>query len=90
MKVISMDKLNRDYQPETLVTVSLSEYQANFIADNLNKLNDGRYYDVKADSYILHTESVYDIADVEKPTKFEFNLYGLNAIPNIKELIGII
>jgi len=87
MKVIQKDNLNRDYQPERLITVSIDADTAKLIADNLNNSpQDCYFYQVVGDDYVLNLDSMYDVVGEPRPESFVERQYGLRAFtrnPNV-------
>jgi len=81
MKVVQVDGLNRDYQPEKLVTVSISEIEAVIIVEALNSTIPfgDIYYKMVPDDYKLNLQSMYDVTDEEIPMTFYENQFGLDA-----------
>ena len=81
MKIISKDNLNRDYQPEALVAVNLSQDTANQIADLLNGPANTVFYKVVKDDYVLNTESMYECNGEDMPIDQWSKLQGINHLP---------
>ncbi len=79
MKVIAMDNLNRDYYPERLITVSISEDEAKRVAEVLNSIHSSEYYSVVEDDYTLDLQSMYDVVQDKTPDNFYIEQYGLKA-----------
>ncbi len=62
-KVIIVDNLNRDYKPQGLVTMAMSQSNAMYIADLLNSLYTGdQHAKVVPANQPLNLESCYDLA----------------------------
>lgn len=80
MKVIRKDNLDRDFQPEKLITVDITETEGNLIVKALNSASDDYFYKLEPNSYALRTESIYECNGDVPPESFINNLYGLNAI----------
>ena len=83
-KVIITDNLNRDYQPQALVTMAISEFNATTIADNLNKAygaNSSNYAKVVPAEQPLDLQSQYDLVGETMPYKYWLILTGAEALP---------
>ena len=83
-KVIILDNLNRDYKPQALVTMAMSEFNANNIADNLNKLygvNSSNYAKVVPAETPLDLQSQYDLVGEAMPYEYWLTLTGAQALP---------
>ena len=80
MKVIRRDNLNRDYHPESLVTVAIFKKEAELIAETLNTIEGEHHYCVVEDSYVLDTSSQYDVAGAEPEDEVFTQLFGLRAL----------
>lgn len=83
-KVIITDNLNRDYKPQSLVTLSLSEFNATTIADNLNKsyeANSSNYAKVVPAEQPLDLQSQYDLVKETMPYFYWSVLTGAEALP---------
>ena len=83
-KVIIKDNLNRDYQPEALITMAMTEESAERIADLLNDKY-GEYATnfasvVPADKP-LNLASQYDLIGEDMPYNEWCKLTGANALP---------
>ena len=85
MKVIAVDNQNRDYHPDRLITVSISKDKAQYIANQLNNLGDGSFYDVVPDEYSLNLES----SNGERPDKFIKERLGLSAFEDDNNFLEI-
>ena len=83
-KVIITDSLNRDYKPQSLVTMSMSEFNATTIADNLNKsygANSSNYAKVVPAEQPLNLESHYDLVGGTLPYGYWLVFTGAEALP---------
>ena len=81
-KVIITDNLNRDYQPQALVTMAMSKFNATTIADNLNKsYGDYTYYKVVPAEQPLDLQSQYDLVGETMPYEYWSRLTGAEALP---------
>ena len=82
-KVIATDRLNRDYQPEQLIKVSISNTIATLIANSLNYRDSELFYKVVEDDYVLDLQSMYDAVNKEAPDSFYVKQYGLKALSTL-------
>lgn len=61
MQIISVDKLNRDYQPDQYVKYTVStEEDAKDKCDLFNFLSKERFFKVVPDNYKMDFKSIYD------------------------------
>ena len=73
--LIAVDNLNRDYKPDRIIALSDDEQ---FLKDRANTRNDLQrelFYKVVDRNYKLCFDSLYDIADVDKPSFKDFCSY---------------
>ena len=81
-KVIIVDNLNRDYKPQGLVTMAMSQSNAIYIADLLNSLYTGdQHAKVVPANQPLNLESCYDLAGETLPYERWLELTGAAALP---------
>ena len=83
-KVIITDNLNRDYKPQALVTMAMSEFNATTIADNLNKsygANSSNYAKVVPAEQALDLQSQYDLVGETMPYSRWLVFTGAEALP---------
>lgn len=82
-KVIIVDNLNRDYKPQGLVTMAMSQSNAMYIADLLNSLYTGdQHAKVVPANQPLNLESHYDLMDEDVPYDYWLTLTGAAALPD--------
>lgn len=82
-KVIIVDNLNRDYKPEGLVTMAMSEQIAQRIADLLNSvfIPDSQHAKVVPANRPLNIASQYDLTGDTMPYDYWRMLVGADALP---------
>lgn len=81
-KVIIVDNLNRDYKPQGLVTMAMSQSNAMYIADLLNSLYTGdQHAKVVPANQPLNLESCYDLVGETLPYERWLELTGATALP---------
>lgn len=81
-KVIIVDNLNRDYKPQGLVTMAMSQSNAMYIADLLNIIYTGdQHAKVVPANQPLNLESCYDLAGETLPYERCSELTGAAALP---------
>ena len=81
-KVIIVDNLNRDYKPQGLVTMAMSQSNAMYIADLLNSLYTGdQHAKVVPADQPLNIESCYDLVEETMPYNEWLLLTGAAALP---------
>lgn len=80
-KVIITDNLNRDYQPEGLVSMAMSESNANLIADLFNQRSSSKFFKVVPANRELNLESQYDLVGEVMPYKAWLSCTGASALP---------
>ena len=87
--LIAVDSLNRDYHPDRIIEVSDDISRLKTLASDRNYLNSDLFYKVVDRDYKLNFDSMYDIADIDKPSFENFcNYTGVNHLePDIA--IGI-
>lgn len=83
MVVIARDSLNRDYHPEKLITVGISQSQAELIAYILNIQNDGYFYVVVEDEYQLDLQSMLDVINA---TDKDYKELAIRQLGKVKAL----
>ena len=82
-KVIIVDNLNRDYKPQGLVTMAMSQSNAMCIADLLNSLYTGdQHAKVVPANQPLNLESCYDLVGETLPYEQWLLLTGAAALPD--------
>ena len=83
-KVIITDNLNRDYKPQALVTMAMSEFNATTIADNLNKsygANSSNYAKVVPAKQPLDLQCNFDLIGETIPYSHWLVFTGAEALP---------
>ena len=81
-KVIIVDNLNRDYKPQGLVTMAMSQSNAMYIADLLNSLYTGdQHAKVVPANQPLNLESHYALVGETLPYEQWLLLTGAAALP---------
>ena len=80
-KVIITDNLNRDYQPEGLVSMAMSENNANKIANIFNRDGLTKFFKVVPASQELNLESHYDLVGETMPYEAWLSCTGALALP---------
>ena len=65
--LIAVDNLNRDYHPDRIIEVSDDISRLKTLASDRNYLNSELFYKVVDRDYKLCFDSLYDIADIDKP-----------------------
>jgi hypothetical protein len=82
-KVIIVDNLNRDYKPEGLVTMAMSEQIAQALADLLNStyITDSQHAKVVPANRPLNIDSQYDLTGDTMPYDYWKMLTGAEALP---------
>lgn len=80
-KVIITDNLNRDYQPEGLVTMAMGQQHANKIADLFNKEGSCQFFKVVPANKELNLSSQYDLVGEDMPYEAWLSCTGARALP---------
>lgn len=84
-KVIITDNLNRDYKPEGLVTMAMSEVAAKQIADLVNdkyRVSSTAFAKVVPVEQPLNLSSMYDLTNETMPYNEWLLLTGAAALPD--------
>ena len=77
--LIAVDNLNRDYHPDKIIEISDDISRLKTLASDRNYLNSELFYKVVDRDYKLCFDSLYDIADIDKPSYEQFCKYtGVN------------
>ena len=80
-KVIITDNLNRDYQPEGLVSMAMSKNNANKIANIFNRDGLTKFFKVVPANQELNLSSQYDLIGEVMPYEVWINCTGALALP---------
>lgn len=78
-KVIISDDLNRDYQPQSLVSMAMLENNAKLIADAFNQRSSSNFFKVVPANQELDLQSQYEL--VTMPYETWLNYTGALALP---------
>lgn len=83
-KVILVDNLNRDYKPQSLVTMAMAEQIAQAFADLLNStyITDLQHAKVVPANQPLNIDSQYDLTGDIMPYDYWKMLTGADALPD--------
>lgn len=85
--LIAVDSLNRDYNPDRIIEVSDDISRLKTLASDRNYLNSELFYKVVDRDYKLNFDSLYDIADVDKPSYEQFCNY--TGVDNLEPDVAI-
>ena len=80
-KVIITDNLNRDYQPQGLVSTAMSKSNAKLIADLFNNRSSSKFFKVVPANQELNLSSQYDLIGEVMPYEMWLNCTGALALP---------
>lgn len=80
-KVIITDNLNRDYQPQGLVSMAMSKNNAQLIANVFNQRSSSKFFKVVPANQELNLESHYDLVGETMPYEAWLSCTGALALP---------